>query len=78
MDFGLEASLDHTDDQAGIVNGARYPDMIIQFFVPKLIWSICCFNKIMPHGHTARETMHETLVYPLVSVIRIGPPDRVI
>ena len=40
-DFGQKASSDHTffeneADQAATVNGARYRDMITQFFLPKL------------------------------------------
>ena len=74
--------------QAAIVNGARYRDTIIQFFLPKLddtdmtnMW----FQQDGATCHTANETiqlLHETfrtlVVYSLVSVIRTGPLNHVI
>ncbi|CAK9813815.1 hypothetical protein ANTPLA_LOCUS7992 [Anthophora plagiata] len=65
-DFELEASSDtffseNAADQTITVNGARYRDMIIQFFVPKLqdmnvddMW----FQQDGATCHIARETIH--------------------
>lgn len=71
--------------QAATVTGARYRDMITQFFLPKLngidvanMW----FQQDGATCHTANETIqfmrHFLVVYSLVSVIKIGHLDHVI
>ena len=73
--------------QTATVNGARYRNMITQFFLPKLddidvanMW----FQQDNATCYIANETiqlLHETFpnrIFSLVSVIRIGPLDHVI
>ena len=81
-DFSQEASyfFENETGQAATVNGARYHDTITRFFLPKLddidvadMWfqqddATCQWNNSI--------TAH--FLYFFVSVIRIGPLDRVI
>ena len=72
--------------QAATVNGARYRDMITQFFLPKLDdidVANMCFQQTMSHAIQPMKQFnycmrHFLVVYSLVSVIRIGPLDHVI
>ena len=54
--------------------GARYRDTITQFFLIERYW--CSFNETMKRFNYC--TRHFLILYSLVSVIRIGPLDRVI
>ena len=66
--------------QVATVNVARYRDMITQFFLPKLDDDVAnmWFQQDEPMKQFNYCTRHFLILYSLVSVIRIGPLDRVI